>query len=335
MITPWVGGMRRVVLRAGVALALWVAGPASAAPAALQRVELPGGEVLIGTVEVEADGAWWVVTSPTLGALRVPAAGAKQTPLVGGGAVSVAPAAPMPEVVAAPAVAAPVPASPPVAAPRAVWKRRLEGGYNYQANGSNVATHSTFVRGEISRVTPSGSNVLEARYYYGRQNAQRNDDRLAIALKTRESIRRRVDFRNDLSYGYDYLKKLSHQFEDVFGLTFIVVDDAKYRFAIGPGVGLQYAEPALGETGYKVVGDVSADARWNISERVSLTNRSSYLFKPQSMKDYRLRSESALTVMLNVNLSMNLRYEYEYEAIRPVAAGRSDNRVFTGLSYEF
>ena len=44
---------------------------------------------------------------------------------------------------------------------------------------------------------------------------------------------------------------------------------------------------------------------------------------------------SALTVMLNVNLSMNLRYEYEYEAIRPVAAGRSDNRVFTGLSYEF
>ncbi|MEY4488996.1 MAG: hypothetical protein RIQ79_1504 [Verrucomicrobiota bacterium] len=310
------------------------AAQAADAPKILQRVELPGGEVLIGTVAVEPDGAWWVVTSPTLGALRVPAAGARRSdvspPAMESGptmAPVIVPPPLTPAAVAVPAAAAP--------ASTVKWKRKLEGGYNYQASGSNVATHSTFVRGEISRSTPTGSHTLDARYYYGSQNSIANTDRLAVVLKSRETLLKRIEFRNDLSYGYDYLKDLSHQFEDVFGLTFVMYDKHRVRYAIGPGLGLQYAEAIRNGTGFKIVGDVTQDFRWQITDLISFNNRASYLYEPENLADYRLRSDSVLSAQVAKSVSLNLRYEYEYEAIRPVAAGRSDHRFFTTLGYEF
>jgi putative salt-induced outer membrane protein YdiY len=248
-------------------------------------------------------------------------------------APTVVPPAETPPVQAAtPVVVAP---STPITVSRVKWRRKIEGGYNYQAAGSNVATHSMFARGEISRSTPSGSNLIDARYYYGSQNSIRNNDRLSITLKSRETLLKRIEFRNDLSYGYDYLKALSHQFEDVFGLTFVVFDKSRFRYAIGPGLGVQYAEPALGGTGFKVVGDITHDVRWQLTEQISLNNRCSYLYEPGNLTDYRLRSDSVLSASVAKGVSVNLRYEYEYEAIRSVVAGRSDHRVFTTLGYEF
>ena len=38
---------------------------------------------------------------------------------------------------------------------------------------------------------------------------------------------------------------------------------------------------------------------------------------------------------ISAHATLNLRYEYEFEALRPVANGRTDNRVFTTLGYTF
>ncbi len=298
------------------------------------RLELPNGEVLVGALLGEDDSEY-VFRSQTWGEVHVPKPGARLmvVPVASAEPVAQAPgwvkADPAPAASATPAV------NPAVAPPAPRWKKSVEAGYTYQARGSLVSTHSTYMRGEVSRETSTGRLSFDVRYLYGEQNSVRNTDKLDVNFKLREQFSGRLDVRNNLSYSYDYLKDLSNQFEDVFGFSYTLVKTPKLRYAIGPGLALQYSEPTLGDNGFKLLGDISHELSWQIVDRVSFKNTSSYLFKPEDTTDYRLRSNSVLTGQITDHVSVNLRYEYEFEAIRPVSSGRSDHRVFTTLGYVF
>jgi len=308
------------------------------------RLELANGEVLVGALVVEEESVI-VFRSQTWGELRVPKSGTNLNVIASESAEPVAQTpgwaqVPSTEPVPAPVLpAASVPpvVSTPAAAPATTvkWRKSLEAGYTYQSTGSLVSTHSTYLRAEITRETPTGLTALEGRYLYGEQNSVRNTDKLNAAFKLREKIKDRLNVRNSLSYSYDYLKELSNQVEEVIGLSYEVFNTPRFRYAIGPGFAVQYAEPALGESGIKYLGDVSHELSWQISDRVSFKNAASFLFLPDNLMDHRLRLNSVLSGQITERVSVNLRYEYEYEAIRPVVSGRSDNRVFTTLGYTF
>jgi hypothetical protein len=112
-------------------------------------------------------------------------------------------------------------------------------------------------------------------------------------------------------------------------------DSRPSQAAAGPGIAVQYAEPKKGENGFKYLGDVSEEFQWLLSQDVTFSQSMSYLYDPKNWNDYRLRLFSTLSCKLVGNASINLRYEYEYEALRPVAEGRSDHRVYTTLGYKF
>jgi putative salt-induced outer membrane protein YdiY len=330
-------------------------------PVLLQKLELPNGEVLIGTLKSE-DDAVYVFVSQSLGEVRVlkknahlaPAAHAKaemaeQPPIwaqaskaPGATASSDAPksetpppAAPTPAK-SSTASASPVPAKavvPP--APPVKWKRSFEAGYSYQASGDLVSQTSTYIRAEIVSEMPTGLIDILARYLYGSQNAVRNTDKLDSGIKLHYNFADRVLIRNDFTYSYDHLKQLSNEFEENAGLSFILIDHHGFKYSVGPGVAVQYAEDALNQNGYKVLGDISQDLSWKLSSRVTLSNTASYLYKPGYWADYRLRAYSVLTGKITEQTTVNLRYEYEFEALRSVANGRSDHRVFTTLGYTF
>lgn len=329
-------------LAAGLLLAgapVW--GAAETVAGNTHRLELANGEVLVGALVAEED-AVIVFRSQTWGEVRVPKPGTHLSVLAAESAEPVAQAPgwvkaqPVNAEPAAPA-AAPVNAAIPAAAPepRAKWRRSLEAGYTYQSTGNLVSTHSTYVRAEITRETKTGLAGLEGRYLYGEQNSVRNTDKAEAAFRIREKIKDRLNVRNSFSYSYDNLKDLSNQFEEVLGLSYEVFNTPKLRYAIGPGIAVQYSEPALGQDGFKYLGDVSHEFKWQIVPRVSISNISSVLFRPDQLEDHRFRSNSVLSGQITESVSVNLRYEYEYEAIRPVASGRSDNRVFTTLGYVF
>ncbi len=323
---------RNTVMRFAPLLALLVvSGPAlglagSVGSVASHRLQLPSGEVLLGAPVGEADGQL-IFRSQLLGQVKVAKEGAVLTAL--------SPAEPQTPAVV-PVVTA-KPAKAPTPSPAVKWTRSIEAGYTYQARGTLVSTHSTYVRAEVARETKSGRISLEARYLYGSQAGTRSADKFESAFKLRHNLSGRLDIRNNFSYGYDYLKDLSHQFEDVLGLTWHVFKHDRFTYSAGPGLAVQYAQPnpALGGSGYKFLGDFSHEALWKLTDRLSIKHTGSYLFKPQDMKDYRLRANSALVGKMSEQITLNLRYEYEFEAIRPVVSGRSDHRVFTTLGYSF
>lgn len=316
---------------------------AAEAPGNTRRLELANGEVLVGTLVAE-EAEVIVFHSQTWGEVRVPKAGSHMTVIA---ATSAEPVAQAPGWVKAqpetPADAAPAPAPPPVAAvvpavappPKAKWKKTIEVGYTYQSTGSLVSTQSTYVRAEVSRETSTGLSSLEGRYLYGEQNSVRNTDKAEVAFRVREKLKDRWNLRNALSYSYDNLKDLSNQCEEVFGVNYEVFKTPRFFYAIGPGLAVQYVETPTGQDGLKYLGDVSHELKWQIIPRISFSNNSSVLFRPDQIEDHRFRSNSILSGQITENVSVNLRYEYEYEAIRPVASGRSDHRVFTTLGYVF
>lgn len=336
----------RCFLAAGLLLAgAPVLGAAEAVVTNTHRLALANGEVLVGVLVAEEESAI-VFRSQTWGEVRVPKAGTNLSVIAAESAEPVAQAPgwvkaqPVTTDSAAPAgapVNAPGNAAIPAAAPesRAKWRRSLEAGYTYQSTGNLVSTHSTYVRAEITRETKTGLAGLEGRYLYGEQNSVRNTDKAEAAFRIREKIKDRLNVRNSFSYSFDNLKDLSNQFEEVLGLSYEVFNTPKLRYAIGPGLAVQYSEPALGQDGFKYLGDVSHEFKWQIVPRVSISNISSVLFRPDQLEDHRFRSNSVLSGQITESVSVNLRYEYEYEAIRPVASGRSDNRVFTTLGYVF
>ncbi len=335
--------MRKVIAfgltLAGLSLVIPCGLRAADATACTYRLELANGEVLVGTLVSEEEGAF-VFRSQTWGGLRVPKAGSHLSVIAApakepaGKATDLAkaqtPSSPT-EKPHAPTPAASAAASPPVAK----WKKSLEAGYSYQARGNLVSAYSTYVRGEITREDPNSLITFGTRYIYGSQNTLRNTDKLDVSFKLRQKTFGRIDIRNELSYSYDYLKGLSHQFEDVLGLNYVVFALPHFRYSIGPGLAVQYSQPSLGGGGYKLLGDISHEFTWQITNKISLKQTASYLYQPADMRDYRLRANSVLSGQVSDHMSVNLRYEYEFEAIRPVPDGRSDNRVFTTLGYTF
>lgn len=323
---------RQRAVRAALLFALcigWTGGMA----AATHRLELPNGEILIGALVAEEDGVV-VFRSETLGELRVPKEGTRLLPLAG---TTAEPSANAPAWVAATSAPEPVPSpeTPAVSKPSAKWRRVLEAGYSYQTRGSLVSSTSTYLRGEVSREHENGKTLVEGRYIFGKQDDQRNTDKLELAFRAREKFLARIALRSDLSYGYDYLKQISHQFEEDLGLSFEVSAHPRLRYAIGPGVAVQYSEPALGQYGFKVLGSLAHELTIKFGERISLSHTASYLFVASELTNYRLRANTVLTGLITDRVSANLRYEYEFESIRPVASGRSDHRIFTTLGYVY
>jgi len=305
----------------------------------LQKLELPGGEILIGSL-VSQDETTYVFCSQTLGEVRVKKEGAHLRPVVPAGAEMAEQSPAWSRAHSAPASPAAVtaPAGPKVvvAPPSPVkWKRSFEMGYSYQARGNLVADTSTYLRTEIVRESPGSSIGLQARYLFGKQNAERNADKLDADFKLHFDFANRVVLRNDFSYSYDRLKQLSNQFEENAGLNLLLAKTPHFRYSVGPGVAVQYTETTDDKNSYQALGDISQEFNWQISDRVTLNNTASYLYKPGNWADYRLRAYSALTGKLTNHATINLRYEYEFEALRPITDGRSDNRVFTTLGYTF
>ena len=296
-----------------------------------QKIELPDGEVLVGSVEREDETAY-IFLSQTLGEVRVPKAGAHLIQLPPD--KSEMAEQPPGWVKAKPLTAAPGTAATPELAK---WKRSFEAGYSYQSRGSLVSSTATYLRSEISYERPEGSVGVMGRYLYGSQNGERNTDKLDAGVKLRGNYADRVIVRDDFTYSYDRLKELSNEFSEIAGVNFVLLKFPRFTYSLGPGIAVQYAETDSdpGQTGYTVLGDFSHDLCWKISDRVSFTNNSGYLFRPSDTRDYRLRSYSALTGKITEQTSVNLRYEYEFEAIQPVANGRSDHRVFTTIGYSF
>lgn len=329
--------MHRITVRnvvfAGLTLAAACGLSAADLVAPTHRLELANGEVLVGSVVAEEETAV-VFRSETWGEVRVPKAGSRLSVIA---AESAEPVAQAPGWVKAASSEPPPVEAVPAAAPESPvkWRRALEAGYTYQSTGSLVSTHSVYTRAELTRETPTGLATLEGRYLYGEQNSVRNTDKAEAAFRVREKIKGRLNVRNSFSYSFDNLKDLSNQFENVVGLSYELFKSPRFYYAIGPGFAVQYAEPALGEDGFKYLADVSHEFKWQIVPRVSLGNISSVLFRPDDTDDHRFRSNSVLSGQITDQVSVNLRYEYEYEAIRPVASGRSDNRVFTTLGYVF
>jgi putative salt-induced outer membrane protein YdiY len=310
----------------------------------LQKLELPDGETLIGSL-VSEDETTYVFLSQSLGEVKVKKDGAHLGPVAPAGtemaehppAWAQAHAAPSAPVAGNASGAAKADAAKalPAAPPPIKWKRSFEAGYSYQANGNQVFVTSTYLRTEIVREAPGSSIGFQGRYVFGEQNSQRNTDKLDTDLKFNFDYENRVMLRNDFMYSYDRLKQLSNEFEENVGLNLILFKKPHFRYSIGPGVAVQYAETVGDLNSYKMLGDISQDLSWQISERVTFNNTASYLYVPGIWADYRLRAASALIGKISAHATINVRYEYEFEAIRPVANGRSDNRVFTTLGYTF
>ncbi len=327
--TPWwrlrglaVAGLLLVAMRA----------PAES-PVLQQRLELPDGEILIGSLLSE-DETTYVFRSQSLGELHVQKEGAHLS-------LVAPPGAGMPERSPAWALAHPVPAGP--AAPKvaaaspapAPWKRSFEAGYSYQARGNQMSDTETYVRAEIVRETPGSLVGLHARFLFGEQNGVHNTDKFDAGVKFHYDCGSWVVLRDDFNYSYDRLTQLDHEFEENAGFNVILAKGPRFRYSVGPGVALQYTETTDNQTSYKMLGDFSQEFSWQISERIKVTNIASYLYKPENWADYRLRAFSALIAKVSEHITLNVRYEYEFEALRPVADGRSDNRVFTTVGYTF
>ena len=102
-------------------------------------------------------------------------------------------------------------------------------------------------------------------------------------------------------------------------MNLILFKRPHFRYSVGPGIALQYAETTGNTSGYKVLGDISQEFSWQISDRVTLNNTASCLYQPGGWADYRLRANTALIGKISDHATLDLRYEYEFEALRPVS----------------
>lgn len=365
MLEKLISGLRIHLFSFAAAAFLWSCDVRAAVGG--DRLELSTGEVLIGEV-VKTENGVITFRSKSLGEVQVPVAG---TTIVPAAPVDAAPAAQAPAWAAAtPAPAKPGAEPPPAAAPSeaaktvvkeepkpaavvaakpaptkaapavkpaiaAKWSRKVQVGYSYQERGTEVTTESIYVRLDVERKKGDNTASAYGRYIFGEQNDQKNADKLEAGVKLRHSFAGRLALRDDFSYSFDNLKDLHNQWENSAGFTYAFVKSSKLLIVAGPGVTVQYAEPALGENGWKVLGDVSAELDWKLAGSLRITNQSGYLFKPADWTDYRLRSQTALTTALTKSIDLSLRHEFEFESLRPVENGRADNRVFTTLGYKF
>lgn len=208
------------------------------------------------------------------------------------------------------------------------WNNELNIGFSLRSSQRDetrldlrFATERRFDRHQLR---------FESRYEFGRSSYQStstdsegNSTTRKISETTQDRLRGNLRYRfdyathffiqSDTRYTRDVLSSIEHQADELIGVGYRWLNDARMQGSVTPSIGIGYSEIGGAEDGWGWLGSLQQDFEFVLTERLKVTQEASITYSPGDEGNYIIVMRAGLENQMTQRLSLNLRYDFTYD----------------------
>ncbi len=221
------------------------------------------------------------------------------------------------------------------AVPEKEWNSKFD--LSLGASAGNTDSQNFRIGTTSLRETDQTRTALDATYYYGSDNGDRNENRFTTGILHDWLLpdSRWIYFAQG-RYDYDEFKSWEHRLGMHGGVGYELIKRDDFNLTLRAGTG---ATKEFGSEAEELRPEIlfGGDLEWTISDRQSLTAGTTIY--PDLGKSGEYRSVSHMSWSLKVddksNTSIHAGLEHEYQSDVDLGVDNNDLRIFAGLSFDY
>jgi putative salt-induced outer membrane protein YdiY len=215
------------------------------------------------------------------------------------------------------------------------WKNQLAIGVSNTTGNDETTTFA----GELSFHYEKKPDEFSLKFLgaYGMSNGNQNAGLFAETAVYRHTLNDRLFLYVDDDVRYDAIKGISLLATATGGPGYKLVDQEKLKLDVRGGPGVTYLKTFDGESNIAPAAGAGLRAQYIINERVSLTHEDTYTTSLTDLDVWRIHSETALNVKLDLERGLGLKLGFHDDYENQVSAGRKNNdtRLMLSLTLDF
>jgi putative salt-induced outer membrane protein YdiY len=215
------------------------------------------------------------------------------------------------------------------------WKSKFTLGLG--AAFGNTDAQSFNVGAESVRETERMKTALDARYYFGSSDGDRNENRFTAGVLNDWLF---VDspwlFFAKGRYDYDEFQSWEHRLGGHGGVGYKLIEKDDFTLTLRAGAGLLKEFNSNNED-LRPEGLIGGDLTWQISEAQDFVAGSLFYPDLDDTGEFRAVSYAGWSARIadDSNMSVNVRLEHEYQSLVDAGRDHNDLRVTAGLQFDF
>lgn len=303
------------------------------------QLYLKNGDVLSGTVALEADGSV-DLRHAVLGLIHVPGSQILRRVPLSPNAVAPATAVPntavpkpAPDATAKPPPAVSAPAPKPAPKPPAHWNFDIEAGVDLGFGTSDRQAYNSRARAVYAK--DRLKNVVDASFLFGESQGIKSAERLDASMKTDYDLHGRLFLYNQGGAGYDEVRQINLRYEAGPGFGYHLIKRDAIKMNVELGGNYQVHRFADGNRSESFFYRLAEDTAWRITPKLTIDQRFEFFPGISDMQHFRMRFEGNLRYSLRENLYLNLTMLDLYDNFPAQGVTKNDIQLRSSIGMKF
>jgi hypothetical protein len=193
-----------------------------------------------------------------------------------------------------------------------------------QGETSNYNMSATVLRITPQQLWEFNANYAKATY----EPAGTVADAYSGTLKFTQILSDKNYWISQTFYSVDKISNIDHDFEQIFGYGFKIIDNEQTKFDLIPGVALtEFEKGSVYDGDWNIAVGFLERFEYHFNERVSMVQRLKYRVAVEETDNWNLLAEVSLKAALTDNIAVNLTAKYDYDNV----LGPIPTNVLAGL----
>lgn len=215
------------------------------------------------------------------------------------------------------------------------WKNQLSLGAVNASGNDNTASVDFGVNLHYQKTTDEFTFKFES--LYGTSNGAQTEGLVDQNAVYRHDLTSRFYSYASDDVRYDAIKGISLQAQMSAGLGYYLFRGKRFKLDLRAGPGVEYLKTFDGNSDVAPSGEAGIRAAYDINDRVSASQETTYTTSLLDDNVWRVHSESALNYKLDLERGLGLKVSYndDYENQPSHGRKRNDSRVALSLTFDF
>lgn len=215
------------------------------------------------------------------------------------------------------------------------WKNQLTLGAVNASGNDNTASVDFGVNLHYQKTTDEFTFKFES--LYGTSNGAQTEGLVDQNAVYRHDLTSRLYSYASDDVRYDAIKGISLQAQMSAGLGYYLFRGKRFKLDLRAGPGAEYLKTFDGNSDIAPSGEAGIRAAYDINDRVSASQETTYTTSLLDDNVWRVHSESVLNYKLDLErgLGLKLSYNDDYENQPSHGRKRNDSRVALSLTFDF
>ncbi|MCG8505847.1 MAG: DUF481 domain-containing protein [Sphingomonadales bacterium] len=212
----------------------------------------------------------------------------------------------------------------------AAWEGDAELGLALNSGDSDQ--RSLFLGIELARDMGALSHAFGASLDIARRGGQTSKERYLGEYQVSWNKWERAFLFGYVQIDVDRLSGFDYRLIENIGFGYALLDRPRHKWSVEGGPGVRQTKLAANGTEVEVLGRLSSDYSWQISEAASFENVTNAL---TGTERFTLDSTAELSTAINASLSAKLSFNYRYDSNVPAGAANTNTTTKATLVYDF